>query len=156
MARSASNPAVRHRALAVESPAPRLEIVAGRRRFFGVALVSLATVIATMMAVTVFHTRLAERQLQLDVLDRQVATERERYDVLRRERAELAAPERLSQRAWALGLIPGLKTEYLDVPAEVRAEVAAATSGLDRVAADPLDSPLDAYRQVKETLWVGP
>lgn len=156
MARTRIEVAERHRDAAATAPAPQLRVVAARRGFLGIALGALVGVVSIMLAVTVFHTRLAERQLQLDVLDREVAAERARYDLLRRERAELASPERLSQQAWALGLIPGLRTEYVDVPADVRAEVAAAASGLNRTAARPSDTPLEAYRQVKEALWVAP
>lgn len=136
--------------------APELKVVPRRRHLVGVLLVVVAVVVGVMMAVTVFHTRLAERQYQLDVLDRQVAEERARFDVLRRERAWMASPERLAARASELGLVAGGRTEFLDVPPEVLALVAASTAGLDPRVAAPALTPLDDFRAVKQALQVEP
>lgn len=135
---------------------PQLTVVPRRRRFLGVALTVVAAVVVGMMAVTVFHTRLAERQYQLDVLDRRVLEERARFDVLRRERAWMASPERLASRAVELGLVAGARTEFLDVPHEVLALVAASTAGLDPRVAEPSRTPLDDFRSVKQALQVQP
>jgi cell division protein FtsL len=135
---------------------PELALVPRRRRFVGVALTFVTVVVATMMAVTVFHTRLAERQYQLDVIEREVATERARFDLLRRERAWMASPERLADRAKELGLVSGGRTEFLDVPAEVLAVVTASTAGLDPQVARPPRTPLDDFRIIKHVLQVQP
>lgn len=135
---------------------PELALVPRRRRFVGVALAFVTVVVVAMMAVTVFHTRLAERQYQLDVVERQVATERARFDLLRRERAWMASPERLADRAKDLGLVAGGRTEYLDVPADVLAVVAASTAGLDPRVARPPQTPLDDFRTIKNVLQVEP
>jgi len=135
---------------------PELALVPRRRRFMGVALAFVTVVVVAMMAVTVFHTRLAERQYQLDVVERQVATERARFDLLRRERAWMASPERLADRAKDLGLVAGGRTEFLDVPAEVLAVVAASTAGLDPRVARPPQTPLDDFRTIKHVLQVQP
>lgn len=127
-----------------------------RRRVVGYALVFVTLVVVAMTVVTVFHTRLAERQYELDVVERSVASERARFDLLRRERAWMASPERLADRAQELGLVAGARTEFLDVPADVLAVVAASTSGLDpRVARPPL-TPLDDFRTIKHVLQVQP
>jgi hypothetical protein len=135
---------------------PQLTVVPRRRRFLGFAMTLVAAVVLGMMAVTVFHTRLAERQYQLDVLDRQVLEERARFDVLRRERAWMGSPERLAARAVDLGLVAGARTEFLDVPHEVLALVAASTAGLDPRVAAPSRTPLDDFRSVKHVLQVQP
>jgi hypothetical protein len=122
----------------------------------GAVLTVVVVVVAGMLAVTAFHTRLAERQYQLDVLERQVSVERARFDVLRRDRAWLASPERLAGRARELGLVTGGRTEFLDVPADIVALVAAATAGLDPAAARGTRSPLDDFRTVKQVLQVEP
>lgn len=136
--------------------APQLQVVPRPQRFVGFMLALVAVVVVGMMAVTVFHTRLAERQFQLDVLDRRVAEEQARFDVLRRERAWMASPERLAARAGELGLVAGGRTEFLDVPPEVLAVVAASTAGLDPRVAAPARSPLDDFRAVKQALQVEP
>jgi cell division protein FtsL len=136
---------------------PELSVVPRRRRrVVGLALTMVTVVVVAMMGVTVFHTRLAERQYQLDVLERQVATERARFDVLRRDRAWMASPERLAERARELGLISGGRTEFLDVPSDIVALVAASTAGLDPEVARRASSPLDDFRTVKQVLQVEP
>ena len=52
------------------------------------------------------HTRLAERQLEIDRLERLVAAAQERFDVLRQQRAELRSPTRLAIEAARLGMHP--------------------------------------------------
>lgn len=135
---------------------PDLTVVPRRRRMVGTALAVVTGVVVVMLGVTVFHTRLAERQFQLDVLERQVATERARFDVLRRERAWMASPERLADRARELGLVSGGRTEFLDVPSDVLAVVAASTAGLDPSVSRSPSTPLDDFRAVKQVLQVEP
>lgn len=135
---------------------PDLVVVPRRRGFLGALLAVVLVVVAGMLAVTAFHTTLAERQYQLDVLERQVSTERARFDVLRRDRAWLASPERLAGRARELGLVTGGRTEFLDVPADIVAIVAASTAGLDPTVAKRARSPLDDFRTVKQVLQVEP
>lgn len=137
-------------------PRPELVVVPGRRRFVGAVLSVVIVMVAGMLVVTAFHTRLAERQYQLDVLERQVVVERARFDILRRDRAWLASPERLAGRARELGLVRGGRTEFLDVPADIVALVAASTAGLDPIAARGARSPLDDFRSVKQVLQVDP
>ena len=71
--------------------------VVPRRRRWPALLAGLAwsLVFVGLLGAAVFHTQLAERQLRLDRLDRQVTVERERFDELRYERAELRSPVRL-------------------------------------------------------------
>ncbi len=135
---------------------PDLSVVPRRHRMVGMALTVVVGVVMVMLAITVFHTRLAERQFQLDVLERQVATERARFDVLRRERAWMASPERLAERARELGLVSGGRTEFLDVPSDVLAVVAASTAGLDPSVSRRPSTPLDDFRAVKQVLQVEP
>lgn len=138
-------------------PAPDLALVPRRSRgFVGAALAVVTLVVVVMMASTVFHTRLAERQFELDVVERSVAAERARFDLLRRERAWMASPERLADLAQELGLVVGARTEYLDVPAEVLAVVEASTAGLDPRVARPPQTPLDDFRSIKHVLQVQP
>ena len=59
---------------------------------------------AGLLGAAVFHTQLAERQLRIDRLDRAVAEQRELFDELRYERAELRSPVRLAEAAGAMGM----------------------------------------------------
>ena len=135
---------------------PELEVVPRRRGWLPMVMLLVSLAVGGMVVVTVFHTRLAERQYQLDELDRRVSDERARFDVLRRERAWMASPERLAARAGELGLVSGGRTEFLDVPPDVVALVSAAAAGLDPRVAEPARTPLDDFRAVKQALQVEP
>ena len=91
-------------------PQPTLTVVPRRRRWPAVvAGLAWSLVSCSLLGAAVFHTQLAERQLRLDRLDRQVAIERERFDELRYERAELRSPVRLAAAASELGMRRGAR-----------------------------------------------
>ncbi len=142
----------------IESPAARrstqLEALPGRRRvaWFMVFLTVLVGVV--MIAAVLLHTRLAERQLDIDDLERSVRQEQEQFDVLRAQRAELRSPTRLATEAAALGMVPGSETEYLAVDPMVLAVTIARTGELPPgVGTEPGGNarlqPLDQFRLVK-------
>ncbi len=108
-----------------------LVVVAPRRRH-AARWVALAAVFmfCTMLAAAAFQMQLAPRQVTLDQLDTQIAAARSEYDVLRRERAELRAPERLERQALALGMVPVSDNHFLTIDPEVVAEVQASTGGV--------------------------
>jgi cell division protein FtsL len=64
-----------------------------------VAVLALFTVVA-------FHALLAQSQVAIDRLERQTSTAQRHYEQARYEHASLASPERIVQRAAALGLVP--------------------------------------------------
>jgi cell division protein FtsL len=60
-----------------------------------------------LFSVAVSHTLLIEGQAKVDDLDQQVAAEQARYEELRREVAELEAPQRiLAEATGKLGMVP--------------------------------------------------
>lgn len=131
---------------------PRLKVVARRRRWPAVLAVTAWTVVFLgMLGAAVFHTQLAERQLRIDRLERAVAAERERFDELRHQRAELRSPVHLAAAAGALGMRRGDATEFLDVgPALLARQIAAAGVIDERAVQITIDSdPLDQFRAVK-------
>ena len=131
---------------------PALAVVPRRRRWPAVfAGLAWALVFLGLLGAAVFHTQLAERQLRLDRIDREVAAERERFDELRYERAELRSPVRLSEAAGALGMRRGDATEFLDVgPQMLARQIAAAGVIDDRAVRITIDTdPLDQFRAVK-------
>lgn len=137
-------------------PEPQLRLVPRRRGAMGIVGAVITVLFAALLGITIFQTRLAERQLQLDRLERQVSASRDRYDQLRQHRAQLRAPERLAAEAMQLGMVPGAAVEFVEVPSEVVAIVAAAGGGLDPQAARPSSASLDDYRQVKSVVGVTP
>lgn len=131
---------------------PRLQVVEGRRQAVRLALVLGATLFALLFAVTAFQTRLAQNQLELDRTDDQISVERERYDQLRLQRAELLAPERLMAEAAALGMVPGSATEFVSVDERLVAQVAVSAGDIDEAQRSAGQDPFADYGDVKATV----
>jgi hypothetical protein len=111
-----------------------------------------------LLGAAVFHTQLAERQLRLDRIDRQVAAERERFDELRYERAELRSPVRLAAAASELGMSRGRATTFVAVtPDAVARQLAAAGPIGDNAVRIVIHTdPLDQFRAVKSVTEARP
>ncbi len=112
---------------------------------------AFTVVLLGMFGAAVFHTQLAERQLRIDRLEREVNVERERFDELRNDRAALRSPVRLADAAGALGMVRGDASEFVEVDALLLArQLAAAGFVEDDVAQIVVHSePLDQFRDVK-------
>jgi hypothetical protein len=65
-----------------------------------------AVVVLALVAAVGFHVIVAQSQLQLDRLEGEVTTEQERYQRLRAGVAALSSPDRITNRAAELGLVP--------------------------------------------------
>jgi hypothetical protein len=107
-----------------------------------------------MLGAVFLHTRLAERQLQIDALERSVNDEQEQFDVLRAQRAELRSPTRLAAEAATLGMIPGSETEYISVDPMILAITIARTGEgpvgeMTELGTNARMRPLDQFRLVK-------
>lgn len=112
--------------------------------------------LAAMFGAAIFHTQLAERQLEIDALENRVAEERQRFDDLRLERAQLRSPVRLAAEADRLGMVLAPQSRYLEIDQWAFArQVAAAGPIGDGVGQIIVDTgPLDQFRDVK-SLSVG-
>lgn len=106
-----------------ERERPRLVVVAPRRRTAAMVGGMAVLLFALMVSALAFQTQVARTQLRLDTLDREIRQAHERYDVLRRERAELRSPGRLAQAAMALDMVPATQTEFVSLDADVIATV---------------------------------
>lgn len=132
-----------------------LTVVPARRRFAWFAVTLTVLVSAVMMAAVGLHTRIAERQLEIDELERGVRSAQEEFDVLRAERAELRSPTRISAEASRLGMVVGSESEFVSVDPMTLAVTIARTGQVpidDQiiVGADQQLEPLDQFRLVKE------
>ena len=129
---------------------PQLSLVPRRRRAAGFAVALSIVLAGLMLGSAVLHTSLAERQLEIDRLERGVAAAQERFDVLRRARAELRSPTRLSAEATRIGMHPAATSEFVPVDGLTVAIAIAATGEVldDRDAIESLQ-PLDQFRLVK-------
>ena len=131
---------------------PSLTVVPRRRRWPAlVGALAWSLVFLGLLGAAVFHTQLAERQLRLDRIDRQVSAERERFDELRYERAELRSPARLADAASALGMYRGEVSTFVAVTPEAVARQLAAAGAIGDNAVQILihTDPLDQFRAVK-------
>lgn len=134
------------------SERPALAVVPRRRRWPAVfAGLAWTLVFLGLLGAAVFHTQLAERQLRLDRLDRQVSVERERFDELRYQRAELRSPVHLAGAAGELGMHRGRASTFVSVtPEAVARQLAAAGAIGDHAVRIVIHSePLDQFRAVK-------
>jgi hypothetical protein len=131
---------------------PALVIVARKRRWPAVvAGLAWAALFAGLLGAAVFHTQLAERQLHIDRLERAVEEQRELFDELRYERAELRSPVRLAEAAGAMGMERGDTGEFIRVTPEAVARQIVAAGSIDdgtvRVIVET--DPLQQFRDVK-------
>ena len=141
------------------APRPSLTVVPRRRRWPAVlAGLAWTLVFLGLLGAAVFHTQLAERQLRLDRIDRQVAAERERFDELRYERAELRSPVRLAAAASELGMRRGRASTFVTVTPEAVARQLAAAGpiGDNAVRIVIHTDPLDQFRSVKSVTGAEP
>jgi cell division protein FtsL len=129
---------------------PDLRVVPRRRAAVNAALLLLVVIVVLMLATVVLHTRLTERQLKIDQLEQDVTDARARFDVLRKQRAELRSPTRLALQGRDLGMVASPSGDFVTVDGRTLAEVIAAAGTVDDVtnAVDPSD-PLDQFRRVK-------
>lgn len=137
-------------AAAVIEQRPQLRVVPKRRLAANAAAIAVVVIGVLMLSAVVLHTRLAERQLEIDRLERQVENEHARFDVLRNHRAELRAPTRLSAAAANLGMMPAIDTRFADVDPYLYAYVLAVTGGIgDEDGALVAYDALDQVRRVR-------
>lgn len=146
-------------ASARRAASPTLVVVERRRRWPAVLAGGAWTlVVLGLLGAAVFHTQLAERQLRIDRLDRAVATERERFDDLRYQRAELRSPVRLAAAASALGMQRGSASTFVSVTPEAVARQLAAAGPIDDEVVQIVihTDPLDQFRAVKSVTEATP
>jgi cell division protein FtsL len=131
-------------------PKPDLRLVPRPRVAYNAALVLAFVVVVLMLGTVVLHTRLAERQGDIDRLETAVTDAREQFDVLRQQRAELRSPTRLAIEARDHGMVPTPRTEFLPIDPQTLAEVVAAAGVVDDVTGViTTEDPLDQIRRVK-------
>lgn len=130
---------------------PPLRAVPRPRAAANAMFVLVGMIGVLMLAAVVLHTRLAERQLEIDQLQDEVTAAQERFDVLRQQRAELSSPNRLALEAAALRMQDGADSDFLEIDGATYAEVIVAVGpdGADATIADEVD-PLDQVRRVRQ------
>lgn len=111
------------------------------RRTISYVLLVMISVFAMMAIVIGFQAFIAEQQLKLDKVTTDLRLARLNFDELRQQRADLLAPDYLRERARLMGMSQGLGSRFIDVPADIVAQVVASTGTMDSVFADPVTTP---------------
>lgn len=143
----------RERRTSVPVPRSPLSVVPHSRRAAGFALTLAVLMAAVMAGALLLHTRISERQLEIDRLERAVHASQEEFDVLRSHRAELRSPTALADQAIALGMGPGEVSEFVSVDPMLLAITIARTGELPTAELGDgftgTIEPLDQFRLVK-------
>jgi len=135
---------------------PRLVVVPRSRRTVRFAALTFSIVFALMLALTVFQTRLAENQLDIDRAEEAVDLARARFSELRKENASLRSPERIAEEAGAMGLVPGRSSNFVVVdPTVIQMIAVAAGDGLDPLGIGGLEDPFEVHKRVKRVVSGG-
>lgn len=108
------------------------------RRTISYVVYVMVTVFAMMAIVIGFQAFIAEQQLKLDKVTTDLRLARLNFDELRQQRADLLAPDYLREKARLMGMSQGLGSRFMDIPADVVADVVASTGTMDSIFADPV------------------
>jgi hypothetical protein len=135
---------------AVVERRPKLRVVPRRRLAANAAALAVVFIGVLMLSAVVLHTRLSERQLEIDRLEQQATSSHGIFDVLRQQRAELRAPTRLASESTRLGMHPAPASKFIDIDPFVLAQVLATTGTIDADDGTLIESdPLDQVRRVR-------
>ncbi len=104
-----------------------LRVVPRRRLAANFAALALVLLGVLMLSAVVLHTRLAERQRQIDQLEQQVEVQHELFDILRQQRAVLRSPTRLASESARLGMFAPPDSNFVAVDPWALAQIIAAT-----------------------------
>lgn len=110
---------------------PHLTVVPQRRRAVGIAVLVAVFVATAMLGAAAFQVYLAQAQLQIDQLDREIRETSERYEQLRLERVELRSPGYLQSVAEQWQLEPDGSASFMVVAGDVLAIAKQSSSLLD-------------------------
>ena len=135
---------------AAELEQVELQMVPRRRLAANFAALALVLLGILMLSAVVLHTRLAERQRQIDQLEQQVDVQHDLFDTLRQQRAVLRSPTRLSAESARLGMFAPPQSDFVAVDPWALAQIVAATGStgsLDGILVD--GDALDQVRRVR-------
>lgn len=120
----------------VEPPRPRLRIVptlrTRRRRASALGLVGCTLVFGFLIGLTAFQAQLAQNQIMVDQVARDLRAEQLKFDHSRLQVAQLQAPDIILAKAKKLNMHPAVATDplsYIPSSPEIVTEVLIAASG---------------------------
>lgn len=128
-----------------------------RQRSRGFKVVAVSTfVLGCMFSVAVLQSNMAQQQIRIDRLSRDIVRARNNFDKLRAERARYQSPEYLTERARAMGLMPSVETAMVAIPTDIAVEVASGIGKVDSDVVASRQSPLDQFGRMKRTVQDAP
>ncbi len=134
---------------------PELSLVpAAQRRTVGRVITAVILFFGLMFAVVALRAYMAQEQMRLDELNRDIMRARAHYDELRAERAMLQSPSVLLEKARSFGMVPAVGMKVVEIPTDIAAEVAASVGKIDEDIASTKESKLDDFGRIKRQ--VGP
>jgi hypothetical protein len=128
-----------------------LTLVPRRVRRLPLPVVMVAVVVVCMFTVVSLTTHMAGQQLRIDRLNSDIIRARNNFDKLRAERARFQSPQYLTEKAKAMGMVPGTQTKMVEVPVDVAILVASGVGKVDSDVADSKESPLDQFGRMKQS-----
>lgn len=134
---------------------PSLRVVPRQRRAVGAVVAITSFVALAMLGAAASQVYLAQGQLSIDQLDRQIRETSARYEALRLERAELRSPGRLQAVAEQWGLQPDGNATFMMVGADVVATMRQSSALLDPAYGSE-EELLEQFRTVKALQAVAP
>lgn len=141
---------------AIAAQRPRLVVVERGGRVVWLMVGSALALCFLLFFAAILRTNLAQQQMKLDRLSRDVEMARDHYNDLRHERTFLASPDRLSAEAARLGMKPSGSSKFVPVDADILASVAASTGDLTDHIAEEAVSPLDEFGRIKSEVGAAP
>lgn len=135
----------------VVPPSTRSHLTVVPRRRRAARLVTFAAFVITslMLGAAAFQTQLARRQVDIDRINSQVRVAHNTFNALREQRAQLRSTERLATMGTAMGMHPAGKTDFVDIPADVVAEVQQSAGGVFDPEANAGDPVFEEFKVVK-------
>lgn len=131
---------------------PDLRLVPRRsRRSVRIGTV-VAVVIGSLFLVVLLRTHMAQQQLRLDRLNSDIVRARNNFDRLRAERARFQSPAFLTERARAMGMVQGLDTNMVAIPADIAVLVASGVGKVDVDVRSERTTHLDEFGRMKRTV----
>lgn len=140
----------------LQTKRPRLHVVPKRKRAVGLAVTGFVFLFALLLGATAFQTQIARNQLQIDATEKSVRNARERYDNLRRQRAELRSPNRLAVVAAELGMVPAENGEFLTIDGSIAARIVTLADGLPSSSAENSEDAFAQFSQIKSVAGDAP
>jgi hypothetical protein len=126
-----------------------LTVVPRRRRAARLLTFAAFVISSLMLGAAAFQTQLARRQVEIDRINSQVRVAHNTFNALREQRAELRSTDRLVSMGTAMGMHPAGKTDFVEIPADIVAEVQQSSGGVFDPGADTADPVFEEFKVVK-------